>query len=110
MFTMMTFVLSIGKQPAIGCQHIPHSLCKASLLTEGDITDTFQDCYRDLNKPRQDSFIMCHLQLNPVMRHRVNGPQPRRERNYAPTFPNYDTARGKCGGVLRKIQIHPCTW
>ena len=49
MFTMMTFVLSIGKQPTIGCQHMPHSFCKASLLTEGDITDTFQDCYRDSN-------------------------------------------------------------
>ena len=42
MFTMMTFVLSIGKQPAIGCQHMPHSFCKASLLTEGDITVPFR--------------------------------------------------------------------
>lgn len=86
MFTIMTFVLSIGKQPAIGRQHMPHSFCKASFLTEGDITDTFQDCYRDSKKARQDSFIMCHFQLNPVMRHRGNGPQSRRERNYALTF------------------------
>ena len=25
-------------------------------------------------------------------------------------FTDHDTARGKCGGVLRQIQIHPCTW
>lgn len=85
-FQLPYFLWSTGKQPAIGCQHLPHSFCKAAVLTDGDVEDTFQDCYQDSNKERQDAFIMSHFSLSPVMRQRGNGPQPKRQRNYAPAY------------------------
>lgn len=75
----------IGKNPAVGCRHLPQSYCKVAKLTEGDIEDAFQAYYIDSDKVRQDTFIMTHVTLNPVFRRRTVGPA-KRERTFAPTF------------------------
>eukprot|EP00057_Strongylocentrotus_purpuratus_P018028 XP_011672502.1 PREDICTED: uncharacterized protein LOC105442267 [Strongylocentrotus purpuratus] len=94
-----------GKNPAVGCRHLPQSYCKVARLTEGDIEDAFQAYYIDSDKVRQDTFIMSHVTLNPVFRRRTVGPA-KRERTFAPTF-KITTQQGKhvevCSASFKSI-------